>query len=96
MREREVEFDLIEYLKDPIDRATFIQILRAIPNSPGELVRKDKRFKELGLDPDDYLTEDAVIALLIEHPALMERPVVLRGARGVIARPSENILTLLN
>jgi arsenate reductase len=58
-------------------------------------VRKDKRFGELGLKPHDYTTPKAVIALLIEHPELMQRPIVIRAGRAVIARPPEKLLALL-
>jgi arsenate reductase len=68
----------------------------SIPDEPAELVRKDKRFKELELDPDDYRTDDQVVALLLEHPELMQRPVVFRGDRALICRPSERVLELLD
>lgn len=90
-----VESDVVEYLKAPPDRATLERILDSIPNPPAELVRKDKRFKELGLDASDYATRAAVVALLLEHPELMERPVVVRGDRAVIARPPELVLDLV-
>lgn len=95
LHERGVEFDVVEYLKTPLDRAGFERILDAIPDPPAELVRKDKRFSELGLRADDYTTRDAVIGLLLAHPELMQRPVVFRGARALIARPSEKVLELL-
>jgi arsenate reductase len=60
-----------------------------------ELVRKDKRFKELGLNPADYADKKAVIALLLEHPELMQRPIVIRGKRAIIARPPEKLEALL-
>ena len=90
-----IETDVVEYLKAPPDRATLERIVDAIPNPPADLVRKDKRFKELGLDAGDYTTRDAVVALLLDHPELMERPVVFRGDRAVIARPSELVLDLV-
>jgi arsenate reductase len=90
-----IETDVVEYLKAPPDRATLERIVDTIPNPPAELVRKDKRFKELGLDPADYTERDAVVALLLEHPELMERPVVFHGDRAVIARPSELVLDLV-
>jgi arsenate reductase len=95
LRERGVAHDVIEYLATPPDRATLGRILALLPGPPAELVRKDKRFKELGLDEADYQTPEQVIALLLEHPELMERPVVIRGARAVIARPSERVLEIL-
>ena len=91
-----VESDVIEYLRAPPDRATLERILDAIPDPPAELVRKDKRFDELGLSADDYTERESVITLLLEHPELMQRPVVFRGERAVIARPSEKVLELLD
>ena len=59
-------------------------------------MRRDKRFDELGLAASDYTTRDAVIELLLEHPELMQRPVIFRGERAVVARPSEKVLELLD
>ena len=96
LRERGVEFDAIEYLKTPLDRVAFARILDAVPDPPAELVRKDKRFTELGLRAEDYTTREAVIAILLAHPELMQRPIVFRGARAMIARPAEKVLDLLD
>ena len=67
-----------------------------MPDPPAELVRKDKNFAELGLDPADYESADAVIDLLLEHPKLMQRPIFVVGDRAVICRPSERVLELLD
>jgi arsenate reductase (glutaredoxin) len=96
LRERGVSLDVIEYLKQHPTRAELERIVDAIPDPPAALVRKDKRFGELGLDAADYETKEQVVALLLEHPELMERPVVFRGDRAVIARPSEKVLELLD
>jgi arsenate reductase (glutaredoxin) len=93
--QRGVDADVVEYLKAPPDRATLVRIVDAIPNPPADLVRKDKRFKELGLDAADYTTKAAVVKLLLEHPELMERPVVFVGTRAVIARPPELVTDLV-
>ena len=95
LRERNVEFDVIEYLKNPLSRETLARILAGISDSPGELVRKDKNFAALGLDADRYQTADSVIDLLLEHPKLMQRPIFMVGNRAVIGRPSERVLELL-
>lgn len=63
---------------------------------PADLVRKDKNFKELGLNEADYQTREQVIAVLLAHPVLMQRPVIIKGARAVLARPSEKVLELLD
>jgi arsenate reductase (glutaredoxin) len=94
--ERGVTHDVVEYLKAPPDRATLARILDLLGGDPAALVRKDKRFKELGLREADYRTREQVVVLLLEHPELMERPVVIRGSRAVIARPSERVLDLLD
>ena len=95
LREKSLDVDVVEYLREHPDRAALERILGAISDPPEALVRKDKRFKELGLDPSAYTTRESVIELLLEHPELMERPVVFRGERAVIARPSERVLELL-
>jgi arsenate reductase len=69
-------------------------LLSLLAGPPADLVRKDKRFAELGLDAKDYITREQVVTLLLAHPELMERPVVIRGKRAVIARPSERVLEL--
>jgi len=93
--QRGVDAEVIEYLKVNPSRADLERILDAIADEPAALVRKDKRFKELELDAADYTTRDEVIAVLLAHPELMERPVVFVGDRAVIARPSERVLELL-
>jgi arsenate reductase len=60
------------------------------------MVRNDKNFKELGLAKDDYVTAESVVDLLMDHPVLMQRPILVRGGRAVIGRPSETILELLD
>ncbi len=60
-----------------------------------ELVRKDKRFAELGLKAGDYVSSETVVELLLEHPEVMQRPIVIRAGRAVIARPPEKLLALL-
>jgi len=96
LHDRDVACDVVEYLKTPPDRATLARFLDLLAGPPADLVRKDKRFKELGLDPKDYVTRDQVIAVLLKHPELMERPVVIHKGRAVIARPSEKVLELLD
>ena len=95
LRERDVEFDVVEYLKAPPDRATLERILDLLPDPPADLVRKDKRFRELRLEPGAYETRDAVIEVLLAHPELMQRPVVVIGDRAILARPSDKALELL-
>jgi arsenate reductase len=94
--ERGVSCEVVEYLKAPPDRATLERFLTLLGGPPADLVRKDRRFKELGLDAAHYVTREQVVGVLLLHPELMERPVVIRGDRAVIARPSEKVLELLD
>lgn len=96
LKERNVPHDVVLYLDTPPDRPTLEHFLTLLAGPPSDLVRKDKRFKELGLDPAAYTTREQVVALLLEHPELMERPVVVRGGRAVIARPSEKVEEVLD
>lgn len=82
-------------MKAPLDRATFERLLSLLPNSPADLVRKDKNFAALGLDATKYVTREAVIDLLLQHPVLMQRPIIVKGRQAVLARPSEKVLELL-
>lgn len=95
LERRGVDVEVVEYLQDPPDRAALERILELLPDDPGELVRKDKRFAELGLDADDYEKPQAVIEVLLAHPELMQRPVVIRGDRALIARPPDRVEELL-
>ena len=93
--ERGVEFDVIEYIKTPPSVSDLTTILTAVTDPPDDLVRKDKRFRELGLDAENYVDAGAVVEILRKHPELMQRPVVLSGKRAVLARPPEKLLELL-
>lgn len=95
LAERGVPHEVVEYLKSPLDRATLERFLDLLPGEPAALVRKDKRFAELGLDAKDFRTREQVVDVLLAHPELMERPVIVRGERAVIARPSEKVLEIL-
>ncbi len=89
-----VEVEVVEYLKAPPDRATLERLVAAVDSPPADLVRKDRRFKELGLDADAYTAVDDVVALLVEHPELLQRPILVQGDRAVIGRPPERVLEL--
>lgn len=95
LREHGAEFDVVEYLQQPPSRETLTRIAELLPGPPEELIRKDNHFKKLGLDPDGYKTLEAVIELLLEHPELMQRPLLVADDRALICRPSEKVLELL-
>ena len=82
-----VEAEVVQYLKTPLDRDQLLELLGKLEDPPADLVRKDSFFDQLGLDADDYTTPEQVADLLVEHPRLMQRPVLVRGDRAIIGRP---------
>ena len=95
LRAQGVEFDTVEYLKTPLHRMTLERIVAMLDAPPAELVRKDRRFEELGLKAAKYVSAEEVVALLVKHPELMQRPIIVKDSKAVIARPPERLLPLL-
>lgn len=96
LEERGVGAQVVRYLDAPPDRATLERILDSIADDPVALVRTgDAKFKAAGLSKADVQTRAQVIEVLLQHPEVMERPVVFVGDRAVIARPPEKLLDLL-
>ena len=91
-----VEHDVVKYMKERPDRPTLEHLVSILEDPVEDLVRKDSQFKKLELKPDDYVDNPtAVVDLLVERPALMQRPVVVRGDRAIIGRPKDRIADLL-
>lgn len=83
--------DVVQYLKAPLDRQGLLDLIAQLEDPPADLVRKDGFFKEQGLDAGDYATPEAVADLLVEHPRLMQRPVLVKGDRAIIGRPKDRV-----
>ncbi len=90
-----IDVDIVQYLKQPLDRATLIGLIGQLDDPPADLVRKDGFFKGLGLDADDFTSPDAVADLPARHPRLMQRPVLVRGDRAIIGRPIDRVADFL-
>ncbi len=86
-----VDHEVVQYLKAPLDRAALIELVGQLEDPPADLVRKDGFFADQGLTADDYTTPDAVADLLVEHPRLMQRPVLVRGGKAIIGRPKDRV-----
>ena len=83
-----VEFDEVRYLKEPPDAATLRAIITKLEDPVENLVRKDAYFKKLELDEDDFVGNvDAVVDILVEHPKLLQRPVIVTADKAIIGRP---------
>ena len=83
-----VDFDVVLYMSDRVDRGTLRGIVERLEDPVENLVRRDSQFSKLELDPDDYAgNPDAVVDVLLKYPRLMQRPVLVRGDRAIIGRP---------
>jgi arsenate reductase len=95
LRERGVAFDKVNYYLEPLSKKKLTELVRKMGIKPRELLRKSELvYKELGL-ADKEVSDSELIALMVEHPDLMQRPIVERGDRAVLGRPTENVKELL-
>jgi arsenate reductase len=86
---------VVEYLKTPPNRSELEQLLKMLGLEPRQLMRtKDDLYRQLQLDRED-ISRDQLIQAMLEHPALIERPIVVQGNRAAIGRPPEKILEIL-
>jgi len=95
LQDNGIEPDITEYLKTPPGRTELIEILQMLGMEPRELMRrKEKEYKEAGLD-DPELTRDQLIQAMIDHPKLIERPIVISNGKAALGRPPEQVLDIL-
>ncbi len=95
LQEHDVDPEVIEYLKTPPDISTLKQILQQLGISPRDLMRKkEAEYKENQLD-DPNLTDAQLIEAMLEHPKLIERPIVVTDRGVAIGRPPEKVLEVL-
>lgn len=94
LEEYDEELEIIKYLDTPLDHKTLTELIKKLNCRPIELIRT----KEL-IWIDNYknktLSDYDIIQVMVDHPILIERPIVVRGKKAVIARPLEKINTLL-
>lgn len=94
LQERNQEVEIIEYLKSPPDRQELENVIKLLDIKPLDLIRKGEkiyieRYKGKNCSDNEW------IKVMVENPILIERPIVISGARAVIGRPPENVLELL-
>ena len=95
IQEKNIDINIIEYLKTPPDISQLKQILKQLGCGPRQLMRKSEQiYKDLDLGNENKTAEDLVIAMT-QNPILIERPIVLSGEKAAIGRPPESILNIL-
>jgi arsenate reductase len=95
LRESGVEFEKVNYYHAPLTEKKLTELIRKMKIKPRDLLRTSEPiYRELGLGKDAF-TNDEIIALMIKHPDLIQRPIVERGNRAVLGRPIENVKSLL-
>jgi arsenate reductase len=96
LAERGIEYDGVEYHDTGLDEATIRALLAKSGLGPRDILRaREPLVAELGLLEGEGVGDDELIALMAEHPQLMQRPIAVRGDRALLARPVERVLELL-
>jgi len=90
-----VEVDIVNYIKTPPDADALRSIIAKLEDEPTALVRRDSMWKKLGLTDADAATDDQIVALLVKHKQLLQRPVVVTADRAIIGRPKDRVTELL-
>jgi len=95
LREAGYEPQVIEYLKDPPDRATLKELLRRMGKNVRDVLRKrGTPYAELKLE-NPALSDDEIYAAIEKHPILIERPIVSIGDKAALCRPAETVNDLI-
>ena len=95
LKDNGVDPEIVLYLDTPPDAAQLTTILEKLNMQPRDLMRKGQsEYKQMGLD-DDQLSDDQLIAAMIDTPILIERPIVLANNKAAIGRPPESVLEIL-
>ncbi|ABA56719.1 arsenate reductase (glutaredoxin) [Nitrosococcus oceani] len=95
LREQGIEPIIIEYLTSPPTSAQLSEILQLLDKNPRDLMRqKEAEYQDNGLD-NPSLSQEQLIAAMVAHPILIERPIVLANGKAAIGRPPEKVLEIL-
>jgi len=91
LRESETDFDSVNYFEEPLTKKTLTKLINSLDIPPRDLLRKNESiYKDLGLSKSK-LSDSEIIGLMVKHPDLLQRPIVVKGGKVVLARPAEEI-----
>ncbi|MEX1037049.1 MAG: arsenate reductase (glutaredoxin) [Sneathiella sp.] len=95
LQEKGINPEITEYLTSPPTKERLMEILGMLDIHPRELMRKgEAEYKENNLG-DPALSDAALISAMIDHPKLIERPIVIANSKARIGRPPESVLEIL-
>ena len=95
LRESGIDFEKVNYYNQPLTKKKLTELIRKMKIKPRDLLRTSESIcRELGLGKSEF-TDDEIISLMVEHPDLIQRPIVERGNRAVLGRPVENVKAIL-
>lgn len=95
LRDNDIEPEVIEYLKQPPNQTQLKQILKLLNCEPRDIMRQSEDiFKKLKIASTEY-SQAELIKLMVEHPILIERPIIVHGKKAVVGRPPENVLSII-
>lgn len=95
LKEQGTEPIVVDYLKTPPSEEELVSILDKLGMGPRDLMRKNEAaYKENNL-ADPSLDNAALIRAMLEHPILIERPLVLANGKAAVGRPPEAVLAIL-
>ena len=95
LRASGVDFEKVNYYIKPLSEKKLRELVKKMGIQPRDLLRKTEPiYRELGLARDDF-SDEKIISLMVKHPDLIQRPIVERGNRAVLGRPSENVKAIL-
>lgn len=93
-----IEFDTVLYMKEKPDRTVLESIISKLEDPPGDLVRRDKFFRDKiageGFDEATLEDPEVVIELLERHARLFQRPVVVTADTAIVGRPRDRVPAL--
>jgi arsenate reductase len=97
LAERGIEYEGVEYHETGLDEATIRDLLAKSGLRARDILRvREPLVEQLGLLEGDGASDDELVAAMAEHPRLMQRPIAVRGARALLARPVDRVLELLD
>ena len=95
--ERDIEYEDVEYHETGLDETTIRELLAKAGLGPRDVLRlREPLVGELGLLDGGGVSDDELIAAMAKHPRLVQRPIVVRGDRALLARPVERVLELVD